>query len=62
MKYVLTLLAFLAIPAAAAPTSSEINLDIGTPPVMVAKHSWLSAHRALFAFMKPGSSAWATTG
>ena len=37
MKYMLILLAFLAIPATAAPIISEINLDIGTPPVIIVK-------------------------
>ena len=54
MKYVLTLLAFLAIPAAAAPASSEINLDIGTPPVMVAKHTLAQRSSRLIRFYEAG--------
>lgn len=54
MKYVLTLLAFLAIPAAAEPTSSEINLDIGTPPVMVAKHTLAQRSSRLIRFYEAG--------
>lgn len=54
MKYVLTLLAFLATPATAAPTSSEINLDIGTPPVMVAKHTLAQRSSRLVRFYEAG--------
>jgi len=54
MKYTLILLAFLAIPATAAPTSSEINLDIGTPPVMVAKHTLAQRSSRLIRFYEAG--------
>lgn len=54
MKYMLILLAFLAIPATAAPTSSEINLDIGTPPVMVAKHTLAQRSSRLIRFYEAG--------
>jgi uncharacterized protein len=54
MKYMLLLLAFLAIPATAAPTSSEINLDIGTPPVMVAKHTLAQRSSRLIRFYEAG--------
>ncbi|NMQ27577.1 hypothetical protein E4Q23_07295 [Candidatus Accumulibacter phosphatis] len=35
----LLLLTFLSLPLAAAPPSAEINLDIGTPPVILVKHT-----------------------
>ena len=54
MNYMLILLAFLAIPAAAAPTSAEINLDIGTPPVMVAKHTLAQRSSRLIRFYEAG--------
>ena len=54
MKYTLILLAFLAIPVAAAPTGNEINLDIGTPPVMVAKHTLAQRSSRLIRFYEAG--------
>jgi len=55
MKYILILLfACLAVPAAAAPTASEINLDIGTPPVMVAKHTLAQRSSRLVRFYEAG--------
>ncbi len=54
MKYMLILLAFLAIPATAAPIISEINLDIGTPPVMVAKHTLAQRSSRLIRFYEAG--------
>ena len=54
MKSIRILLAFLAIPAAAAPTSNEINLDIGTPPVMVAKHTLAQRTSRLVRFYEAG--------
>ena len=54
MKYTLILLAVLAFPVAAAPTSSEINLDIGTPPVMVAKHTLAQRSSRLIRFYEAG--------
>ena len=54
MKYMLILLAFLVVPAAATPISSEINLDIGTPPVMVAKHTLAQRSSRLIRFYEAG--------
>lgn len=54
MKFIFILLAFLAISAAAAPTSDEINLDIGTPPVMVAKHTLAQRTSRLVRFYEAG--------
>jgi hypothetical protein len=59
MKYALTLLAFLALPAAAAPpapppAATEINLDIGAPTVMVAKHSLTQRSSRLVRFYDKG--------
>ena len=55
MKYILILLfACLAVPAAAGPTASEINLDIGTPPVMVAKHTLAQRSSRLIRFYEAG--------
>ena len=55
MKYILILLfACLAVPAAAGPTASEINLDIGTPPVMVAKHTLAQRTSRLVRFYEAG--------
>lgn len=55
MKYTLALLTFLALPAVAAtPTAAEINLDIGTPPVMVAKHTLTQRFSRLIRFYEPG--------
>ena len=54
MKFILILLAALSIPAAAAPGSREINLDIGTPPVMVAKHTLAQRSSRLIRFYEAG--------
>lgn len=55
MKYILILLfACLAVPAAAGPPASEINLDIGTPPVMVAKHTLAQRSSRLVRFYEAG--------
>ena len=54
MKYILILLVFLAKSVAAAPVTSEINLDIGTPPVMVAKHSLAQRSSRLIRFYEAG--------
>ena len=54
MKFILVLLACLSIPVAAAPGSSEINLDIGTPPVMVAKHTLAQRSSRLIRFYEAG--------
>jgi uncharacterized protein len=56
MKHALALLAFfLSLPAAAAPPAAgEINLDVGTPPVMVAKHSLAQRSSRLIRFYEAG--------
>lgn len=58
MKFALALLAFLSLPAVAAapaaPASAEINLDIGTPPVMVAKHTLTQRSSRLIRFYEAG--------
>lgn len=54
MRYVLVLFAFLSLPAAAAPNATEINLDIGTPPVMVAKHTLAQRTSRLVRFYEAG--------
>lgn len=54
MKYALALLVFLSLPAAAAPTAAEINLDVGTPPVMVAKHTLAQRSSRLIRFYEAG--------
>ena len=54
MKLILVLLSCLSIPVAAAPGSSEINLDIGTPPVMVAKHTLAQRSSRLIRFYEAG--------
>ena len=52
---VLLLLACLALPAAAAePAKAPINLDIGTPPVIVVKHSLAQRTSRLVRFYEAG--------
>lgn len=51
----LLLLACLALPIAAAePTKPAINLDIGTPPVIVVKHSIAQRTSRLVRFYEAG--------
>lgn len=56
MKRLLVLLAFLiAAPAFATPLAADkINLDIGTPPVMVAKHTLAQRSSRLVRFYEAG--------
>ena len=54
MRYILALLAFLSLPVTAAPSAAEINLDIGTPPVMVAKHALAQRSSRLVRFYEAG--------
>ena len=54
MKRFLLLLALLSLPAAAAPASDQINLDIGTPPVVVVKHSLAQRASRLVRFYEVG--------
>jgi hypothetical protein len=57
----LLLLTFLSLPLAAAPPSAEINLDIGTPPVILVKHTLAQRARDWSIFWIPVSSVWVTT-
>ncbi len=50
----LLLLVLLALPVAAAPTGEPINLDIGTPPVVVVKHSLAQRASRLVRFYEAG--------
>ena len=50
----LVLFAFLSLPVTAAPTSDQINLDIGTPPVVVVKHSLAQRASRLVRFYDAG--------
>ena len=50
----LLLLAILSLPLAAAPPSEEINLDIGTPPVVIVKHTLAQRSSRLVYFYNPG--------
>lgn len=55
MKYALLLLASLSLPVAAESITAEnINLDIGTPPVMVAKHTLAQRSSRLVRFYEAG--------
>ncbi|TRZ96962.1 MAG: DUF1318 domain-containing protein [Rhodocyclaceae bacterium] len=55
MKQLLLLLACLALPVSAAePPKTAINLDIGTPPVIVVKHSLAQRTSRLIRFYEPG--------
>ncbi|MCK9382243.1 MAG: YdbL family protein [Sulfuritalea sp.] len=59
MKRLVLLLACLALPVAAAesakePAKAAINLDIGTPPVIVVKHSLAQRTSRLIRFYDPG--------
>lgn len=55
MKRLLILLAFIAAPAVAAPPMpDQINLDIGTPPVIVVKHALAQRYSRLVRFYEAG--------
>jgi len=55
MKSLLLALAFLALPAAAAePIKDAINLDIGTPPVIITRHSIAQRTSRLVRFYEAG--------
>ncbi len=55
MKRLVLLLASLALPVAAAePAKAAINLDIGTPPVIVVKHSLAQRTSRLIRFYEAG--------
>jgi hypothetical protein len=50
------LFAFLSFSANAAPlTADQVNLDIGTPPIMVAKHTLTQRQSRLVRFYEHGS-------
>jgi hypothetical protein len=44
----------LPLPAAAAPTADQINLDIGTPPVIAVRHSLAQRQSRLIRFYEAG--------
>ncbi|MBK8523221.1 MAG: DUF1318 domain-containing protein [Betaproteobacteria bacterium] len=58
MKHLISalLLASLALsmPATAVPTADQINLDIGTPPVIAVKHQMAQRYSRLVKFYEPG--------
>lgn len=55
MKRLVMLLACLALPASAAePAKPTINLDIGTPPVAITKHSIAQRSSRLVRFYEAG--------
>ncbi|HOL64549.1 MAG TPA: DUF1318 domain-containing protein [Accumulibacter sp.] len=54
MKRLLFLIFFLASPAWAASEAIAINLDIGTPPVIIVKHSLAQRASRLVRFYEPG--------
>lgn len=54
MKRMILLLAFLALPVSATPAAEQINLDIGTPPVIVVKHSLAQRASRLVRFYDAG--------
>lgn len=54
MKRFLLLLALLSFTAAAAPPNEAINLDIGTPPVVIVKHSLAQRASRLVRFYDAG--------
>jgi len=55
MKYLVLLLACLALPVAAAePVKAAINLDIGTPPVIMTKHALAQRYSRLVRFYEAG--------
>ena len=63
MKRLLLLLACLALPVSAAePAKAAINLDIGTPPVIVVKHSLAQRTSRLIRFYEAGEIGLGTDG
>jgi hypothetical protein len=44
----------LSMPVAAVPTADQINLDIGTPPVIAVKHQRAQRYSRLVKFYEPG--------
>jgi hypothetical protein len=54
MKGLLLLLAFLALPVAAAPSPEQVNLDLGTPPVVIVKHGLAQRASRLVRFYDAG--------
>jgi len=54
MKHILFLLILVSQLAMAAPASDQINLDIGTPPVMVARHALTQRSSRLVRFYEAG--------
>ncbi|MEF8754789.1 MAG: DUF1318 domain-containing protein [Accumulibacter sp.] len=54
MKRLLLLLAVLALPVAAAPSPDQVNLDLGTPPVVIVKHGLAQRASRLVRFYDAG--------
>jgi hypothetical protein len=54
MKRLLLLLAFLALPVAAAPSPDQVNLDLGSPPVVIVKHGLAQRASRLVRFYDAG--------
>ncbi|MCM8612330.1 DUF1318 domain-containing protein [Accumulibacter sp.] len=54
MTRLLLLLAFLALPVAAAPSPDQVNLDLGTPPVVIVKHGLAQRASRLVRFYDAG--------
>jgi hypothetical protein len=54
MKPLVLLFALLSLPALSAPGGEPINLDIGTPPVVVVKHSLAQRTSRLVRFYEAG--------
>lgn len=54
MRRLLLLLVFLSLPVVAAAPGDEINLDIGTPPVIIVKHSLAQRTSRLVRFYEVG--------
>lgn len=53
-RLLVVLLAFLTLPAIAAPAPEAINLEIGTPPVIVVKHALAQRTSRLIRFYDAG--------
>ncbi|MBL8392226.1 MAG: DUF1318 domain-containing protein [Candidatus Accumulibacter sp.] len=62
MKRLLLLLAFVALPVAAAPSLDQVNLDLGTPPVVIVKHSLAQRTSRLVRFYDAGIIGLAADG
>ena len=54
MKRLLLLLVFLTLPVAAAPSPDQVNLDLGSPPVVIVKHGLAQRASRLVRFYDAG--------